>query len=166
MVELELDTRGTAEASPVRVCLRSLALPAELKQQPTFSDYNIAQLSLKHGLFHFFSDQSLHNILKDYTEISAQILTTSSLNLELQLNGRSAQRQKLLDVSLLSLLSCPPFFPSASTLFFSPFLFLCNLTICYFPSTFLKYLKVFLCFVLFYSKTWKVLCIALWAIYG
>lgn len=93
MVELELDTRGTAEASPVRMCLRSLALPAELKQQPTFSDYKIAQLCLKHGIFYFSSDQSLHNILKDSTAISAQILATSSLNLELHmedlLKGRS-----------------------------------------------------------------------------
>lgn len=94
------------------------------------------------------------------------------LNLELHLSGRFAQgeaseyKRLIISVPVLIFLLLP---------FSSSFHFFCSLISPlsiskHFLKCFVKHLKVFhgvcVCFIFFYFKTWRILCIALWAIYG
>lgn len=72
----------------METCLRSFALSAELRPQPTCSDYKEG-FFLKHNVT-LFLDAIYSMVFWDPTEVSAQILTTSSLSLELHLSGRLA----------------------------------------------------------------------------
>lgn len=47
-LDLGWDTNCATDARQVKMCLGSLTLSAELRQKPTFSEYKIADLSLKH----------------------------------------------------------------------------------------------------------------------
>lgn len=62
-LDLGWDTKCATVARQVEMCLRSLTLSAELRQKPTFSDYKIADLFLKHVGFPLTSEVPTYSMI-------------------------------------------------------------------------------------------------------